>query len=546
MEWSLAHLAQTCRYFGSLVRNVISFRNAQVSTVNIGMSNVPPFLNYRAGVCSGSTFYMPFINEGSLCYTFDLKTGIWSSHKLNMIDMIDIKPQITSAAIIGTKIYLIGGRLIKSYTLSNALIEIDINTFNTKIIDNASGLPPRPRHEHSVDSIGDRYLIVFGGLCYNSVGENDVFVYDTLENRWFVPPVSGHVPHLRFGHASTTIGNNLYIHGGAQLDNDSRYIVYDDLYKLDCQTWVWYKYEHPEVERYLRSQIPTPGESPQRNHLISTTGDSPHDRFQAYMCSYGNKLIIFGGHSIREDEDDNEILCSYSIDEVCIFNTKRKAWSNISATTLDEDEEAITVCDMSIATVKLGSRGVKVYIFAGKKAPEIQRSNVNKSSTSSSSNGSGQESASVVQNQLPSITESVTPTPSSHDDDNLIDEAENVEVRTPNDSVHSKQVMNIFNTEPDLEDMIIEEKEAEEEEAEEEEYLRNKAKRESSNKLSRRRRPSISVIHHDTDDGYLFHVKNTSSSSHSSYSSSNGSFGQRNSKHNRRATPCIVTLDMIE
>lgn len=142
-----------------------------MSTVDIGISKVPPFLNYRAGVCSGSTFYMPFINEGSLCYTFDLKTGIWSSHKLNMIDMIDFKPQITSAAIIGTKIYLIGGRLIKSYTLSNALIELDINTFDTRIVDDASGLPPRPRHEHSVDSVGDRYLIVFGGLCYNSVGK---------------------------------------------------------------------------------------------------------------------------------------------------------------------------------------------------------------------------------------------------------------------------------------------------------------------------------------------------------------------------------------
>ncbi|KAG2237952.1 hypothetical protein INT48_002513 [Thamnidium elegans] len=483
---SLAHLAQTCRYFESLVRNVISFRNVQVSTLDIGMSKVPPFLNYRAGVCSGSTFYMPFINEGSLCYTFDLKTGIWSSHKLNMIDIIDIQPQITSAAIIGTKIYLLGGRLLKSYTLSNALIEIDINNFNTRLVKDSTGLPPRPRHEHSIDSVGDRYLIVFGGLCYNSVGENDVFVYDTFENRWFVPPISGrHVPHLRFGHASTTIGNNLYIHGGAQLDNDSRYIVYDDLYKLDCQTWVWYKYEHPEVERYLRSQKPTPGESPQRNHLISTTGDSPHDRFQPYMCSYGNKLIIFGGHSIREDEDDNEILCSYSIDEVCIFNTKRRAWSNISATTLDKDEEAITVCDMSIATVQLGSRGLRIYIFAGKKAPEIQRSGLTKFSTSSSSNGSGQESVSVGQHQptlsLPSITENVSPTQSCHDDDNS-DEAGENEVRGPDNS----------------------------------------------------------------DDGDLFHVKNASSSSHSSYSSSNGSLGQRNRRHNRRATPCIAMLDMIE
>lgn len=221
------------------------------------------------------------------------------------------------------------------------------------------------------------------------------------------------------------IGNNLYIHGGAQLDNDSSYIVYDDLYKLDCQTWVWYKYEHPEVERYLRSLMPTSGESPQRNHLISTTGDSPNDRFQSYMCAYGNKLIIFGGHSIREDQDDNEILCSYPIDELCIFNTKRRAWSMLSATT-NEDEESITVSDMSVAMIPMDSRGIRIYIFAGKKAAEIPRSDFAKPSMSSSTNGSGYDSISVNQHQaiqsLPSITENVSPTQSLQDDEGTNDD----------------------------------------------------------------------------------------------------------------------------
>lgn len=208
------------------------------------------------------------------------------------------------------------------------------------------------------------------------------------------------------------IGQTLYIHGGAQLDNDSTYIIYDDLYKLDCQTWSWYKYEHPEVEKYLRGQLPTPeapqqgmSDTQQRKHFISTTGDSPLDRFQSYMVSYGNKLIIFGGHSIREDQDDNEILCSYPLDELSVFNTKRNAWTYITAES--SEEEPITISDMSVATIPMGSRGVRIYVFAGRKEAEIPRvrtSSRSKLSHSSSSNHSAQDS--IHAPHLPSITES--------------------------------------------------------------------------------------------------------------------------------------------
>lgn len=188
---SLAYLAQTCKYFGKsvkttkieilktesyipkgmLVRNIMSFRSAKVNTIDDLMPTAPPFLNYRAGVSIGNIFYIPFMNESPFCYTFDLITGIWSCHRLNLIDMAEVQPQITSATVVGTKIYLVGGRLLKSYTLSNSLIEIDITNFNTRIVTHAKGMPPRPRHEHSLDAIDDRYLIVFGGLCYNSVGK---------------------------------------------------------------------------------------------------------------------------------------------------------------------------------------------------------------------------------------------------------------------------------------------------------------------------------------------------------------------------------------
>lgn len=128
-------------------------------------------LNYRAGVAIGTTFYMPLINQQAVCYTYDMIHGHWSTQPLNLVNMPNLQPQITCASVIQSKIYLVCGRLLNSYTLSNAIIEIDIMNFNTRIIKNTVGNPPRPRHEHSVDVIVDRYLVVFGGLCYNSVGK---------------------------------------------------------------------------------------------------------------------------------------------------------------------------------------------------------------------------------------------------------------------------------------------------------------------------------------------------------------------------------------
>ncbi|KAI9473811.1 MAG: hypothetical protein EXX96DRAFT_528729 [Benjaminiella poitrasii] len=422
---SLARLAQTCTYFGMLVRSILSFRKAQVSLINQTIPSSIPFLNFRAGSCIGSKFYLPFINDTPHCYVYDLTEFTWSYHRLNLIDVDHIKPQITSSAVISQKIYLACGRLLHSYILSNGLIEIDTTNFNTRVISAVNGLPPRPRHEHSVDAVSDRYLVVFGGLCYNSVGENDVFVYDTLENRWFVPPITGHVPHLRFGHASAVIGTDLYIHGGSQIDVDSTYIVYDDLYKLDCQTWTWYKYEHPEVERYLRHQIRDDGThtETERRYLISTNGDNPYDRFQACMCAYGAKLIVFGGHSIREDEDENEILCSYPIDELSIFNTRKRAWTLMRASTKpyktmstgfearqedeegDKSEQIITVTDVNFAIVPLDSRGLRIFILAGQKSSDAMKLD-EPYDTSLMENSQSPESSKRSSNHLPSSHDS--------------------------------------------------------------------------------------------------------------------------------------------
>ncbi|CEP08081.1 hypothetical protein [Parasitella parasitica] len=547
---------------------------------------------------------MPFINESPFCYSYDLNLSVWTTHEIRLMEQI--QPQVTCSAAIGTKIYLVCGRLLNSYTLSNALMEIDTSDFSTRFLADTLGVPPRPRHEHSVDAVGERYLVVFGGLCYNSVGENDVFVYDTFDNRWFVPPIAGHLPHLRFGHASTVIGNSLYIHGGAQLDSDGSYIVYDDLYKLDCETWVWYKYEHPEVERYLRYQAPAAAEGvPRRNHLIATNGDSPYDRFQAYMCSYGNKLIIFGGHSIREDDDDNEILCSYPLDELCVFNTKRQQWTVLRAASRHkgmvfgsnaqgpfdgEEDDPLTVSDMSAATIPLAAGGIRIYVVAGRKAAEMRRSDArgdigsfsSRQSPSSNSNGS---IASVEHygnhnnNVLPSIKEDKRSDDSSYMGDEGMVNGESkgesgpssqADIRRPNTSQHSQKVKELFKAiDPDMDDAADDVCESQNAHSLPEKSTFAAGSKTHSRPSSRsssggsrvspsrpkpkRRRPSISVIHRPQPDegdptaGEATQREKGASSS-SSYSSGSDSLGKRKSNQQRRkaVTPCAILLDLIE
>ncbi|KAI8578057.1 hypothetical protein K450DRAFT_248809 [Umbelopsis ramanniana AG] len=347
-KFTLASLAQTCRPFASLIHKTISFENAAWYNVNFNYDHAPPVFNPRGGVLIGRKFYLPFMAAEPNCFELDIKNWIWKRHSISIQGNAEIKAFVTTAVAIGPLIYMFGGREVQSFTLSNTLYVLDTRNFQLKLIDDASGTPPRPRHEHSVDVIYDRYVAIFGGLCYHSVGENDMFLYDTVQNEWLEPHVIGRTPHIRFGHASTVIDNCIYVFGGCQIENECNRI-YDDLYKFDFNKSTWYKFEHPEMfdarrhasrQRYGTDEAMDvdPGSpistspSMDTDYLISTTGSYPRDRFQCAMIALGNKLVIFGGHTLRQDDDDNNELFDYSINQVDIFDPEWNHWTSLDAT----------------------------------------------------------------------------------------------------------------------------------------------------------------------------------------------------------------------
>lgn len=145
--------------------------------------------------------------------------------------------------------------------------------------------------------------------------------------------------------------DELYIFGGCETQAEGQ-LVHDILYRLDCRTWTWFKYDHPEAYTYRRSlsrsaEIASPGqeqedldqtisESLRRDLIVETTGHPPRDRLNCVLQPVGtHKLLIFGGQTIRQDGDDRNLLHAHSLRSMDVFDLRRKHWSALTTTAYD-------------------------------------------------------------------------------------------------------------------------------------------------------------------------------------------------------------------
>ncbi|KAI8393609.1 uncharacterized protein BYT42DRAFT_507256 [Radiomyces spectabilis] len=296
---------------------------------NAGIASSPPAYHTRCLARIDDKIYMPFMTVEPVCFIFDMKTYTWEpSPRIITHKCPDYTPFITPIVAIGHHIYLFGGRCIYQGTLSNDLYVLNTTTFELEKIQNVTGRLPGPRFDHSLDVLHDRYLVIFGGLCADSSGENDLFLYDTLTHIWIEPTTHGQIPAARFGHATCLVGDDFYVFGGCRIDADTN-MVYDVLYRLDCRTWIWYKYDHPEAMSYRRRLRRTNiSHSLREDFVLVTTGQPPRDRFGCTICYVGHKkLVIIGGQTIRQDGDDTNTLHAYSVMAVDVFDLRHRHWS---------------------------------------------------------------------------------------------------------------------------------------------------------------------------------------------------------------------------
>ncbi|XP_037628580.1 host cell factor 1b isoform X12 [Sebastes umbrosus] len=151
-----------------------------------------------------------------------------------------------------------------------------------------TGPVPRPRHGHRAVTIKE-LMVVFGGGNEGIVDE--LHVYNTATNQWFIPAVRGEVPPGCAAYGFACDGTRLLVFGGMV-----EYGKYSsDLYELQASRWEW---------KNLKAKAPKngPPPCPRLGHSFSLIGS----------CCY-----LFGGLA-NDSEDPKNNIPRYLNDLYCL------------------------------------------------------------------------------------------------------------------------------------------------------------------------------------------------------------------------------------
>ncbi|XP_041331220.1 host cell factor 2 isoform X2 [Pyrgilauda ruficollis] len=148
-------------------------------------------------------------------------------------------------------------------------------------VSSFTGPVPRSRHGHRAVAIRE-LLIIFGGG--NEGIADELHVYNTVTNQWFLPAVRGDIPPGCAAHGFVCDGTRILVFGG--MVEYGRYS--NDLYELQASRWLWKK---------VKPQAPS-------------NGSPPCPRLGHSFSLYGNKCYLFGGLA-NESEDSNNNVPRY-------------------------------------------------------------------------------------------------------------------------------------------------------------------------------------------------------------------------------------------
>ncbi|XP_070597488.1 host cell factor 1 isoform X2 [Erythrolamprus reginae] len=141
-----------------------------------------------------------------------------------------------------------------------------------------SGPVPRPRHGHRAVAIKE-LIVVFGGGNEGIVDE--LHVYNTATNQWFIPAVRGDIPPGCAAYGFVCDGTRLLVFGG--MVEYGKYS--NDLYELQASRWEW---------KRLKAKMPK-------------NGPTPCPRLGHSFSLVGNKCYLFGGLANDSEDPKNNI-----------------------------------------------------------------------------------------------------------------------------------------------------------------------------------------------------------------------------------------------
>ncbi|XP_068199305.1 host cell factor 1b [Antennarius striatus] len=151
-----------------------------------------------------------------------------------------------------------------------------------------TGPVPRPRHGHRAVTIKE-LMVVFGGGNEGIVDE--LHVYNTATNQWFIPAVRGDIPPGCAAYGFVCDGTRLLVFGG--MVEYGKYS--NDLYELQASRWEW---------KCLKAKAPK-------------KGPPPCPRLGHSFSLIGNSCYLFGGLA-NDSEDPKNNIPRYLNDLYCL------------------------------------------------------------------------------------------------------------------------------------------------------------------------------------------------------------------------------------
>ncbi|XP_038170868.1 host cell factor 2 isoform X2 [Arvicola amphibius] len=206
---------------------------------------------------------------------------------------------------------------------------------NWRRVSSFTGPVPRARHGHRAVAIRE-LMIIFGGG--NEGIADELHVYNTVTNQWFLPAVRGDIPPGCAAHGFVCDGTRILVFGG--MVEYGRYS--NELYELQASRWLW---------RKVKPQPPP-------------SGLPPCPRLGHSFSLYGNKCYLFGGLA-NESEDSNNNVPRYLNDfyELELQHGSGVVGWSIPATkgTIPSPRESHT----AVVYCKKDSGSPKMYVFGG-------------------------------------------------------------------------------------------------------------------------------------------------------------------------------------
>lgn len=261
--------------------------------------------------------YTPVVKSRNNGNSFDIaagSTGIntFSGQETTWIEYTlkcqNPKPRFYSAAVFdGTKVHVIGGKDgIKERFSEHLTIDVSMGPSNMKWETvKSTGKGPGPICKHTADFLED-YIYVFGGETRFSQNSFKLFAFSTISFLWTECPLEPNPYEFLFeipkgidSHSSTIANEKLFIFGGFMSYNDNRLSnIVNELFEIDLR--------HRHITKHFFDEN-EPGPSPRMNHA---------------MCSFKNKIFVFGGWNLTTIFQD-----------FWEFDTETRKWSQVTSQT---------------------------------------------------------------------------------------------------------------------------------------------------------------------------------------------------------------------